>query len=372
MRAASRQASSLGASFDWKRNGLNAVRLFLASGVIVWHSFPLTGRDIGFAPLRQLLAEVWVDGFFAASGFLIVASWLKHPDWSAFLTARVLRIMPAFWVCLLVTGFVLVPVILLLGGVSLPAGYWPSAVTYVLSNLFLQLRQYDVAGTPAGVPYPGVWDGSLWTLWWEFLCYLGVLALGVTRLLKRRWTIELVFVLAVAGSVLASLGLLHNYYYVNGARFAVMFAAGALIHKHRARIPVSWPIMCAAGVVILGSTWLPDYRMIAALPLAYLVIAAGALLRAPAYRLRNDISYGVYIYAFPVQQALAVFGLYTLHPLVFALLAIVPTVGLAAASWWLVEKRVLRLRGPLTSWITRVLKRRSAKTPAVDGISSGE
>ena len=363
---------SLATAFDWKANGLNTVRLLLASGVILWHSFPLTGREVGFAPLRQLLGEGWVDGFFAASGFLIVASWLKRPDWAAFLIARVLRIMPAFWVCLLATGFVFVPIVLFLSGVALPGGYWPSAVSYVVTNFFLRMYQYDLAGTPAGVPYPEVWDGSLWTLWWEFLCYLGVLVLGITRLLKRKWTIEIVFVLALAGSVLVSLDLVHNFLYVHGSRFGLMFAAGALIHKHRERIPVSWPLMAASAVLVVVSAWLPDYRLLAALPLGYLVIVSGALLRKPAFRLQNDISYGVYIYAFPVQQALAVFGLYTLHPLGFAALAVVPTVLLAAASWWVVEKRALRLRVPATEWAARLLRRPTASQAVRAEGSSGD
>jgi peptidoglycan/LPS O-acetylase OafA/YrhL len=353
-------------AFDWQSNGLNAVRLMLASGVIIWHSFPLTGRSIEFLPLRQLLAEGWVDGFFAASGFLIVASWVRRPDWVAFLTARVLRIMPAFWTCLIMTGFLFVPLVLLIANIALPAGYWASAASYLSSNALLRMHQYDIAGTPFGVPLAGTWNGSLWTLWWEFLCYLAVMALGVLRLTQRRWSLELVFLFAFAGSVLVGAGVVENYYYVNAARFGVMFAAGALIYRHRARIPVNWTLAVLSVVLVGAAAWLPNYRVVAAIPLAYLVIVFGAVLRHPAFRLRNDISYGVYVYAFPVQQALAVLGLQLLPPLVFAAAAVRPTVLLAAGSWWLVEKPSLRLRRPVTTLIARFRPQRPEPSPTAE------
>lgn len=360
--------STVGSAFDWEANGLNAVRLVLASGVIIWHSFPLTGRDIGFPPLRQLLAWGWVDGIFAASGFLIMASWTRRPAWAAFLTARLLRIMPPFWACLLFIGFLFVPAVLVLAGQTLPGDYWSDAVSYFVANSLLWVFQPDIAGTPAGVPFTGAWNGSLWTLWWEFLCYLGVLVLGLLRLLTKRWAVEAVFLLGLAATLLTAAGITSSTFFDNAGRFTTMFAAGALVYRHRDHIPVRWPLVSLAAVVVVAAAWLPNYRVVAALPVAYLVIVAGAGLRHPVFRLRNDISYGVYIYAFPVQQALAVFGLYALPPLAFGAATVIPTVLLATASWWLIEKPALRLRRPATSAIDRMrLGRRSPAQPAADG-----
>lgn len=298
-----------------------------------------------------------MDGFFAASGFLITASWMRRPDWAAYLTARVLRIMPAFWTCLLVTGFVFAPVVLTLAGQALPAAFWPDAVSYFFSNSLLRMQQYDIAGTPATVPRSGTWNGSLWTLWWEFLCYLGVMALGLLRLMSKRWTVEAVFLLSLAATLMTDAGITTNGFYLQAARFALMFAAGALVYRHRDRIPVSWPLVTVSVVAVVAAAWLPNYRVVAALPMAYLVIIAGASLRQPVFRLRNDISYGVYIYSFPVQQALALFGLITLPPLVFAAITVVPTVLMATASWLLIEKPALRLRQPATDAIDRLRSR---------------
>jgi len=325
--------------FDPSLNALNLIRLLLATGVIVWHSFPLGGYKIVVWPLHQFMEQFFVDGFFAISGFLIVASWMRDPHSGRFLRARVLRIVPAFWACLVVTAFAIAP---------LAQGVWgPGNLTYVLKNLALAIYQYDIAGTPLSVPYPGVWDGSLWTLGWEFGCYLGVLALGVSGLLKRSWVIPILFGLASLGAIANAFGFLGRVlggHVHDLSRFSMMFLAGAMIYQFRHRIRVS-PLWAAAAVVIFaGSLFLPNYRILAALPVAYVVMTAGALIKQKRLRLRNDISYGVYIYAFPMQQVLATFGAYTLGVTWFAVLSAAATLPLAVGSWFLIEKPAMRLR----------------------------
>lgn len=323
--------------FDPRANSLNFVRLLMAVSVIVWHSFPLSGNDIEWAPLRQFLGEIGVDGFFAISGYLIVASWVRDPHVFRYLRARVLRIFPAFWVCLIVTAFVFATLVAGVFGIQ--------NLTYVLYNAGLYIVQEGIAGTPTGVPFEGAWNGSLWTLWWEFCCYLGVMLLGLTGLLRRKVVIPILFVLTLAVAVAATLGIIENAYLVFGSRFGLMFLAGALVWTYRDRIPVNAPVALVAVAVLIGGLFLPNYRLVAALPVAYLVLVAGALLKSPRLRLRNDISYGVYIYAFPVQQVLAIWGATQLGVPLYAVLAILGTVPLAAASWFLIEKPAMRLKG---------------------------
>ncbi|MGH1524304.1 acyltransferase family protein [Leifsonia sp. L25] len=350
---------TLSGVFDPKLNALNTIRLVLAVSVIVWHSFPLTGAARPAAPVTQLLGDGGVDGFFAISGFLIVSSWMRRPQWWPYLKARFLRILPAFWVCLIVTAAVIAPVGIGLAGQSLPDGYALDALAYVGKNAALVINEYGIGGTPTGVPYPVVWNGSLWTLGWEFLCYLAVLGLGVTKLLKFRATIPALFVGCLVVTVLADTNLTHNYYLVNGSRFGLMFAAGALIYQLRHRLPTRAVDLVLCAAIVGGASLLPDYRVAAALPLAYLLIASGAVLRVRALRLRNDISYGTYIYAFPLQQVLASAGLYSLGVPLFAALAIPLTFLVATASWFAVEKPAMRLRN------------RSARAPVIAAANSG-
>jgi peptidoglycan/LPS O-acetylase OafA/YrhL len=345
---------TIGRAFDPRCNALNAIRLGLALLVIVWHSFPLTGTALAIAPVRQLLGNVSVDGFFAISGFLITSSWLRRPEWRTFVWARLLRIMPAFWVALILTAALIAPAATYLTAGRLPAGFWTGAARYLLDNSALYVGRYDIAGTPLGVPYPHVWNGSAWTLFWEALCYVGVLALGVLGLLRRRGVAVVAFALALAGLLAVTLGVVDNGWVRDASRFATMFLAGVLVQRFQDRIPVRRVWVLAAAVLVAASAFLPDYRLVAALPLAYLLVVLGAWGTSARLRFPNDLSYGVYIYAFPLQQTLASAHLWRAGPLVFMVASIALTVPVAAASWFFVERPALRLKRRATSTVQEV------------------
>jgi peptidoglycan/LPS O-acetylase OafA/YrhL len=353
---------SLGQEFDPRSNALNAWRLTLATGVILWHSWPLTGRHISFAPAHQLLRDVWVDGFFAISGFLITWSWFRRPRLRDYFVARGLRILPGLWVCLIVVAFVIAPLgVAIQGGSALKLLLSRAPFEYVLGNSAVVTLKHDIGGSPLGIPWPGQWDGSLWTLFFEVSCYIAIAVYGVLGLLRRRWFIPAALALALfcsaqlpplSGSVEEpSSGNQHadgaTVALVLGevtARFAVMFLAGALLYQCRNVIPARWSLVAVSVVIVVASSLLPNYRLVGAIPLAYAIIISAALLHNKRLRLRTDLSYGVYIYAWPVQQLLIICGLAVLNPVVFATIAAIATLPLAALSWFLVEKRALSLK----------------------------
>lgn len=358
-----KRSRTLGAEFDPRNNALNAWRLTLATGVILWHSWPLTGRDVSFAPLRQLLADGWVDGFFAISGFLITWSWFRHPRARDYFFARGVRILPGLWACLTATAFVIAPIaVAIQGGSAAKLLLSRAPFEYVLRNSTTSIYLPDVGGTPVGVPFLGVWNGSLWTLFWEVSCYVAIAVLGVAGLLHRRWLVPalLALVLYWSAKLPPSLfaevvgarqhldaGTQKLVMEINAARFACMFLAGAALYRFRDVIPARWSLVAASSVIVLAASWLPNYRVVAAIPLAYAIIVSGALIRNNYLRLRTDLSYGVYIYAFPVQQLLVICGLAFLHPFGFAILAAIATVPLAALSWFLIEKPAISLKSRL-------------------------
>jgi peptidoglycan/LPS O-acetylase OafA/YrhL len=340
----------LGQAFDPRSNALNALRLAMAIEVIVWHSFPVTGGMLPPAPVRQLLFSVGVDGFFAISGFLITASWTHDPKLRNFLTARALRILPGLYACLVVTAFIIAPLgVAIQGGPAVKLLLSGAPFDYVLQNSGVALLKLDVGGTPGGVPYPGVWDASLWTLIYELLCYFAVIGLGLAGLARHRWTSPVVFALAVWLAAwlppMTYPGTWSNAQCI--ARFAIMFAAGALAYQWKDMIPVRWSLVAVSIVIVLASSLLPDYRLIGAIPLAYALIVSGALIHDKYLRLRTDLSYGVYIYAFPIQQLLVIGGLAGLNPIVFVCLSTAATVPLAALSWFLIEKPAQSLKSRL-------------------------
>jgi peptidoglycan/LPS O-acetylase OafA/YrhL len=328
--------------FNPRANGLNFLRLVLATTVIVWHAYPLSGHDIGVGPIRQFLEAFPVDGFFAISGFLIARSWVRRPHVRVFLSARALRIFPGFVVCLVVTAGILAPIGILLTGTGFPRNYLGAAVGYVVKNLSLNMVQYDIAGTPTSVPYPEVWDGSLWTLRWEFLCYLAIMLLGLLGLLKRPAAVVAIYLANVGALIAVALGLVTSDAVTDGSRLATMFFAGALVYLAQGWLPSGVPWLVGAGVVVAASLWIPHYQIVAAPFLAYALVNVGARITTPKLRFNTDISYGVYIYAFPVAQILAGVGMVTAPIPAFILATVVVTLPLATASWFVVEKPALR------------------------------
>lgn len=342
--------------FDPRSNALNAWRLFLAAEVIVCHSWGVTGRIPSLRSVNQLLLCVGVDGFFAISGFLITASWLANPRARDYFTARALRILPGFYVCLIVTAFLFAPIGVAIQGGSVTRLLASGApLEFVLENSAVALVKFDIGGTPSGVPVAGVWNGSLWSLVWEVLCYLIVAGIGVVGLANRRWVSPAILALALIGArllppltspeeltrrhvdvVLALLFLT--------CRVTVMFSAGALLYQWRDKVPARWSLVAASMAIVAASSILPDYRMVAAIPLAYAIIVSGALIHNKWLRLRTDLSYGLYIYAFPIQQLLVIGGLIWLNPLVFAAVSTLATLPVAAASWFWVEKPARSLK----------------------------
>lgn len=372
--------------FDPRKNALNAWRLMLAAEVIVCHSWGITGRVPSLRAVNQLLLCVGVDGFFAISGFLITASWLGNPRLREYAAARALRILPGFYVCLLVTAFVLAPI-----GVAMQGGSAGKLIAsgapleFVLKNSAVALVKFDIGGTPRGIPAAGAWNGSLWSLIWEVMCYVVVAVIGVVGLANRRWISPVIFVVALVGAILMPPITLPEGTAVHqqastaisliflAARTAIMFSAGAFLYQWRDKIPARWSLVAISVAIVLIASPLPDYRVVAALPLAYAVIVSGALVSTKRLRLRTDLSYGVYIYACPIQQLLAISGLIWLTPLAFAALSTVMTLPLAALSWFLVEKPAQALK--------RRLKRRGARRdlaevgqldPATLGLVVGE
>jgi peptidoglycan/LPS O-acetylase OafA/YrhL len=332
--------------FDARNNALNVWRLVFASGVILQHSWPLTGRKLQ-PPFEQLLPQVWVDGFFVISGFLITSSWLRNPRLREYFAARTLRIFPGLWICLVVVAFVIAPIsVAIQGGSAAKLLLSRAPIEYVLNNSVLNVFHAGIDGTPRGVPFPGVWDGVLWTLIFELLCYIVIAVTGVAGLLNRRWPTPVVFALLLSVAALVSYPVAAVPTVLQMvARFGLVFAAGVLLHQFQDVIPARWSLVAVSAVIVVAAgVLMPNYRVLAAVPLAYAVVVSAALIHNKRWRLRTDLSYGVYIYAWPMQQLLVICGLGFLPPIAFMIVAGISTLPIAALSWFLVEKRALSLK----------------------------
>lgn len=333
---------ALAEAFNPRRNSLNFLRLLLAATVIVAHAWPI-GYGVPSPSLNGTpLGEFAVAGFFAISGYLITGSRVATGA-GRYLWRRFLRIYPSYWVCLLLTAFALAPLVAIADGGAPFDGV--SAARYVSSNASIQVLQEGISGTLESVPYKPVWNGSLWTLAYEVACYLGLAVLLAIPAVRRRPVI-VVALLALVTVAQFSADRLGVGSVVIGAilRLAPFFIAGTVLRMYRDRVPVSWPIAAGSAVLITASAALGQFWLLGPLPVAYLCLWLGVVLPFHRVGSRNDISYGVYIYGFPVQQALAVFGAQRAGVLFFILAGLLATVPFAAASWFLIEKPAMRLK----------------------------
>jgi peptidoglycan/LPS O-acetylase OafA/YrhL len=235
-------------------------------------------------------------------------------------------------------------------------------VCYVLHGLWLQVHQGTIAHTlPLGYFRP-VWNGSLWTLYFEFLCYLMLAALSLIGLLRHPvgvallagavWLTEIT--ITAAPSLNRQFTTAHNWDLMNMLTLVPIFLGGSLLFLYRDKIPDSgWLALGCSILVLLGlvlpvgnSTpeFTPTSMNLMAVFLAYPLLWLGIHLPLHMVGARNDYSYGVYIYAFPVQQMLVVWGVNRWGYWPYTLLAVVAIVPIAVASWWVIEKHALRLK----------------------------
>lgn len=352
----------LAEKFDPRCNSVNACRLILAGLVLVSHSIKLHG---GQDPIGRVtggvvdLGTMAVDGFFALSGFLIARSFLTSPSVGRFLWRRFLRIMPGFWVCLLVTAGVLLPVSQLLQYGTMtgfPLTGDRSVGGYVVNNWFLFIRQFHVRGLMGGEAV----NGSLYTLFYEFVCYLGVAVLGALGVLsRRRWVVAVIAGLLwlAIGAELATGGAVIGDS-VTGwllLRFGAMFLAGVLMFLGARRIPLTWSGGLLAAAVLaaaVAAAAIPGadpasrtiYLLLAPFPVAYLVLWSGSGRALAGVGRTTDLSYGIYVYAWPVQVLLLLAGAGAWPLALYLISAAAMAAALALVSWRLVEAPALRLK----------------------------
>jgi peptidoglycan/LPS O-acetylase OafA/YrhL len=307
------------------RNSFDLLRLLAAAAVIAFHAAPLAGRTPWF--MGQLnLGALGVSVFFVISGFLVTDSRLRTASLRAFLAKRVLRIEPGLIASLMVTALVI-------GAFAtyLPLGEYlrrKEVYLYIAKNALLYPTAYGLPGVFEYNPLPIVVNGSLWTLRVEFTLYLGLGLLGAVRLLRPTAMAALAAVFACASFVLQAPPAIVPSVLVHpgqiGSQCAFLFCAGALLRLIDRPLPV-WTL--ASAVLLFTPVWV--------LGLPILVVWLG---NRPSIRLPADLSYGLYIYAFPVEQLLASHGLLSFWT------ALAATLPFAAASWFLVEAPALRLK----------------------------
>ena len=336
-------------------NNFDLLRLAAATMVLVSHAFPLSGAHEPFFGLPgHSLGAFGVEIFFAISGFLVARSWWRDPRLRAFAAKRALRILPGLMVAALLTAFVIGP---LFTDLSLGA-YLTTPETYgfVARNWTLFTINELLPGVFADNVFPLAVNGSLWTLPLEVFAYGVLAALGIAGVLRRRaMLLVLLAGLFVVTSPYSGIDL--NVSSVPGGvdggkidlglHLLAIFLTSTALFLYRERVPLHPALLAVAVGAIALNGWLPDAGATLttlAIPYAVLFLACARRTRLNVLTRPGDVSYGIYVYAFPVTQSVvAVMG--GSGPVAaVVLVSFVLTYGAAYASWRLVEAPALRLR----------------------------
>lgn len=338
-------------------NNFDAIRLLLAILVVFSHSFALSSGTEANEPLHRLsgkltLGEIAVDGFFILSGFLIAHSFLRTPSVLQFLKKRVLRIYPGFIVVALLGVFVFG-----FAGADFRRSYFAALSLKELLIGLITLHA-PLLSPVTHVPYGIAINGSLWSIPFEFGCYLLICGLGIVGLLRRRWAIMLIFLVAYfwyAWQVHYHFEYAANTWWGwlggNGwPRLLTFFLSGTLYYVFQNNIPRNTSAIFTSVAALLAAILLSK-GIHFVLPIfgSYLLFAAAFARKLPPLPfIRNaDLSYGIYLYAFPLQQLIMKCFGKPISPLALFAIVLPPLFAAAMASWYGIERPFMRLRTPM-------------------------
>jgi len=350
-------------------NSFNFLRIALALIVLICHAGTVGGYGFdGVINQKSAVDTIAVYGFFSLSGYLIASS-ADRNSVPRYLWSRFLRVLPGFWVSLVLTAFLFS----LVGWFGLPhtskhpgtlSAYFflsNGPVQYVINNFYLEIIQLRIGHY--------VWNGSLWTLYYEFGCYLLLALLCFLKLFRFRFTVVLaaalswgtLLVITIDPALNREFNVIHNWVTMNFLVFLPIFLVGSMIYLYRELIPDSGLIALASLLVFVASFWMPfgaqvgPFRLssVGAMApfLVYPVLWLGIHLPFEKVGSLNDYSYGVYIYAYPVERLLSVWGANSWGFVPYALLAILGTIPFAVGSWFLIERRAMKKKHLSFQWL---------------------
>ena len=332
------------------RNAFDVVRLILASLVVLEHSFFLVENSFRNDPLfifsggQTNFGEFAVLMFFAISGYLVTQSCIRSRSFAKFMALRIARIVPGFVVASLVGLLIVGPIGFGNNTSYFKAQTWTSLVVNVVA-----LKQANPEGVFPELPLHLV-HGTLWSIRYEFDCYILIGLIGAVGLLRTQLVVPAY--IGIASCLIAAVFLQSYIPIIDHGMMALLissphqwpllfsfFFVGSALWVFRALLPLTLGrgLLTAACVVV-------GFRLGGAIPAllfagSYAILAA-AVCNTGEFRLRGervDVSYGVYLYGWPIQQLwLHALGT-TISPWLLFGLTVPPTVAIAMISWYCIE-----------------------------------
>jgi peptidoglycan/LPS O-acetylase OafA/YrhL len=352
-------------------NNFNLLRFLAAVLVLYAHSYYLTASqgDVFAKFLGIDGGKIALDVFFITSGFLVANSLFIRNNPLAFIWARILRIYPALIVAVL---FCIVAVGLFFT-TETTSNYLsdPQTQRFLLKNttMFSIYVEWNLPGVFLNNPHSRALNGSLWTLPVEIRMYVYLFLLGTSLIYLQRWINKNIFKFIFLSIALIAIAI-QTFSYIYGSmptygtcffnvffrgpppsdalRLFTSFFIGSAFYMWRDHIVISSKLFFAILflffllVIYDKKLFLICYSIL----LPYLVFYLAYIPKGTIRRFNHfgDYSYGLYIYAFPVQQSIAaLFPNISVSKMI--LLAFVISFILAFLSWHLIEKRCLKMKG---------------------------
>lgn len=339
---------TIGQKFNPQQNSFGFIRLLLACGVIVSHAWDIGG--FGREPFRNFsqdkytLGRLCVFAFFSISGFLVAKSYDLSTSTTVFIWRRFLRIFPAYWLWLIIAIVVYVPLFCWLEYRPVDEFFrqnWQAILSYFAQNATLKIFQWGIPPLLSMTPVRISFNSSLWSLWVEWQCYL---LLVVTGFVSKPHVGKLLLI--VGFPITWYLGFLNPATPVEAFNCMPYFFAGAAIYYLRNKIRISPISLIFSTILLTSALYFDKMPALGPLSMTYTMICLAVYLpkKLSWFDHGRDISYGTYIYGFPMQQALTLLGVQKLGIIIYILGSLIAALCAGFLSWQIIEKPALKLK----------------------------
>jgi peptidoglycan/LPS O-acetylase OafA/YrhL len=355
------------------KNNFDFVRFLLAVSVIFTHGYVVYTGVIDSEPFWRLsrhqlgLGTISLNFFFVISGYLVLQSWTYSKGMFDFLKKRVLRIYPGFITVCILCAFIFGP----LGNGTLHhpfsdfISYWKQINLHVFVYDVLQLFPPALPDSFVNSPCPNDINTSIWTIWYEFVCYLVILVAGLMMFFKKQ-IIPLVLFLLILGLniyhfriyrlyneegivtfIFPSLSDGANDRIINMEHFLLFFLSGSCFYFYRKYIPKNTLLIILSSIILIVSfRWVRVFELCQAVFGTYLLLCFvfSDTVKLNDFAKRGDFSYGIYLYGWPIQQLVFLYFGSRLNIGATIIVSLILVFPFAFFSWFAIEKPCLSLK----------------------------
>ena len=328
-----------------KNNNISILKFIAAVMVIICHAYPLTLGDGKVDPLGRFasasngltMGGAAVTVFFFFGGYLIAGSVENKKTARKYFWARCIRIFPPLIAVTALLAFVVGPIVSSLT----PGAYFSSAQTYKYMLNGILILTHDLPGVFEKSIYNSTVNGPLWTLPIEFACYVGCFVLYKLGVLSNKKGMMNICVILAALAIVAG-NVILPVWYIAILRCPMMFFLGMAYYCYRDKIKLHWGIfaICAIGLILSIPFSVFNYTCYIFMPYVYAYLGFGVKYKFPGFSKYGDVSYGMYLCGWPIQQILCQIYDYKIGPEKNFVLAILLAIVCGYVLYYLVERPI--------------------------------